>query len=295
VRRVAPVGAITALLLAACAGSGAPASSTVAPTTERLATASPAATAAATADLAHPVGIIAIGHSNLTGEGTKGLFVENKAASWATGTLPSINSIYLRMVAALPESEGDVANTAKGGARSTVLVSQAKQALVAVAVPALAMITTVDNDQTCDAGNVGSVGANFAAALKVIHDASPSTKILYVGQLGRASATFIRALVAYDPKAKAGLTWDDACSPYDSGGELSQSGIDNLNKSSDIYEAEMTRVCATVPNCATDGGLRKAWIDKIEYFSPDYNHLNALGQAAEAEQMWPVVEQLLGL
>ena len=40
----------------------------------------------------------------------------NPKASWATGTLPTIDSVYLRLVAVRPETEGHVANTAKGGA-----------------------------------------------------------------------------------------------------------------------------------------------------------------------------------
>ena len=37
------------------------------------------------------------------------------------------------------------------------------------------------------------------------------------------------------------------------------------------------------PYCMTDGGVRKAYKDIIENFSPDLAHLNVKGQAAEAE------------
>ena len=35
--------------------------------------------------------------------------------------------------------------------------------------------------------------------------------------------------------------------------------------------------------------------DTLENVSPDFHHLNVKGQAAEAELIWPVVEEQLGL
>ncbi len=285
-----------AVLLAACssgARSTAPAEPTVAARAPSpTATPSPEPTPAA--DLAHPSGIIAIGHSGLTGEGTGGPGQAVEAKSWATGTDPQVNSVYLRMVALLSETEGHVANTARGGAPASALTSQATDALGAVPVPALAIIQTVDNDILCDGSNIPVVGQALADVLKLIHDASPNTKILVAGQLGRPSDVFIKKLVAYDPGAKAGLTWDDPCSFFDASGNLSESGIKKLGAVIDAYEAETARVCAAVANCVTDGGVRRAYLDTIDNFSPDYAHLNATGQAAEAELIWPVVAALLG-
>ena len=50
---------------------------------------------------ASSVGLIAVGHSGLTGEGTGGTYEAVTAKSWATGTDPLVNSVYLRMVALL--------------------------------------------------------------------------------------------------------------------------------------------------------------------------------------------------
>jgi hypothetical protein len=245
-------------------------------------------------DLAHPVGIIAIGHSGLTGEGTGARFEPLYANSWATGTDPDVNSVYLRMVAARPATEGHVSNTAVGGAPASTLSSQARAALADVPVPALAIIQTVDNDIQCDAANVTEVGASVADAVALIHGASPGTKILVVGQLGRPSVPYIKDLVAHVPTTKSGLTWNDECTFFDAKGVLHEAGFVKLTEAIDAYEAETARVCAAVPNCFTDGGVRRAWIDRIDLFSADYAHLNKLGQAAEAAQIWPVVERLLG-
>ncbi len=293
---IAVVVVVTALV-SAC-GAAAPAS----PAATQPTTASPAATASAatietampSVDLAHPVGVIAVGHSGLTGEGTGGTYEAVKANSWATGTNADIDSVYQRIVAALPETEGHVANEAVGGATADTLSTQANAALATVPAPALAIIQTVDNDIQCDAANVADVGQSVADVLRLIHDASPNTKILVVGQLGRPSASYIKDLVAHDPTTKKDLTWDDDCTFFDATGTLHEAGFAKLTAAIDSYEAETARVCAAVPNCVTDGGVRRAWVDKIDLFSPDYAHLNAQGQAAEAALIWPVIEKLLG-
>jgi hypothetical protein len=286
---------IAAVLLAACAAPGATVVPTAATPSEAESTPTATVTPTATPDLEHPVGIIAIGHSGLTGEGTAGTYEPNPMASWATGTLASVDSVYLRLVAVRPETEGHVANTAKGGAGASMLVRQANSALARVPVPALGIVQTVDNDIDCEGTNIAEVGENLAAALALIHDASPNTKILVALQLGRPSVAFIKELVAHDPSAKAGLMFGDDCSFFDAAGNLRIHGIEKLSAVIDEYEAEEARVCATIANCVTDGGVRKTYVDKIENFSPDYAHLNARGQAAEAALIWPVVEDLLGL
>ena len=280
--QVCVVVAVTALLVGC--SQGATSSAPTEPT---------GATAAAPADLARPVGIVAIGHSGLTGEGTGGPLEAVPARSWATGTDPQINSVYLRMVTLLPKTEGHVANTAVGGATASTLSSQAKEALDVVPTPALAIIQTVDNDIRCDASNIDDVGQGLGEALDLIHAASPNTKVLVAGQLGRPSMDYLRDLVAHHPEVKADLTGDDPCSFFDTAGNLRESGVEQLSAVIDEYEAETARVCATVPHCRTDGGVRKAYIDTLGNFSPDYAHLNAKGQAAEAALIWPVVEALL--
>jgi lysophospholipase L1-like esterase len=283
--RVGTASLAVVLFVAACSGGSRTPAPTIATTPEP------------TADLEHPVGILAVGHSALTGEGvdTFGPGQANLAASYATGTDPAVNSMYLRLVAVAPETEGHVQNEAAGGASSSALVAQITSGLAALPAPRLVIIQTVDNDIVCDASHATKVGADVAAALAVIHEASPNTVILVVGQPGRPHVDYIETLVAAHPEQKAALTWDDPCTFYTADGKINPEGIAMLAASIDTYEAENARVCALVPNCFTDGGVRRTWVDKLEYYSPDFAHFNAVGQAAEAEQLWPVVQELLGL
>ena len=281
-----------ASLLAAC-GSGA--------SSAKPSSAGPSSSAAAPTakpDVSHPVGVIAIGHSGLTGEGTGATSEAVPENSWATGTSSDVNSVYLRLVAGLPETEGHVANAAQGGATADTLSSQATAALQVVPVPALAIISTIDNDIQCDGTDpqhTTEFGKSVQTALDTIVAASPNVKILVVGQLGRPRADFVESLVAKDPTVKTALMGSDMCAFYDSNGNVSTKGFATLNAIIQGYEDEEARVCKLHPQCRTDGGVRAGWIDKFEYFSPDLAHLNVPGQAAEAALIWPVVKDLMGL
>ena len=288
--------AATLALLVGCTGTGpalTAAPSTAAPNTLAASTLAPSPTA----DRSKPLGLIAMGHSGITGEGTgeQGKAVPEK--SWATGTLPEVNSVYLRMVSVLPETEGHVANAGQGGAPASRLAAMAERALSAVPVPALAIIQTIDADIQCDgkdADRMNAFGDSVRKAIQLVVEASPNGHVLVVGQLGRPRASFIEELVAKDPTQRAALSGSGPCDFFDPSGELNQDHIANLTAIIEAFEAEQAKVCAEFSQCATDGGVRAAYVDKLENFSNDWNHLNVRGQAAEAEMIWPVVQQLLG-
>jgi predicted small lipoprotein YifL len=280
----------TLALLAGCGGAGP--GLTAPPSTLLPSTPAPSPTP----DRSKPVGLIAMGHSGITGEGTgeQGMAVPEK--SWATGTLPDVNSVYLRMVGVMPETEGHVANAGQGGASASRLAAMVEQALSAVPVPALAIIQTIDNDIQCDgkdAERITAFGESVREAIQLIVEASPNGHVLVVGQLGRPSATFLEALVAKVPSQRDALTGAGPCDFFNPSGELNQEHIANLTAIIDAFEAEQAKVCAEFTQCTTDGGVRAAYIDKLENFSSDWNHLNVRGQAAEAELIWPVVQKLL--
>ena len=131
--------------------------------------------------------------------------------------------------------------------------------------------------------------------MKAINAASPRSKILVVGQLGRPSPSFVARLVAKVPSVKSDLTGPGMCDFYDERGALRSSSFVTLTKIIDGYEAEQARVCTNVSNCRTDGGVRAAYTDTFANFSDDWNHLNVRGQAAEAKLIWPVVVDFLWL
>jgi hypothetical protein len=245
-----------------------------------------------------PVGLIAIGHSGLTGHGTAGPPEAALQYSWATGTNPKVNSIYLRLVRVRPEAKGHVANTAIDGATASALDGEADVALRQVSAPALVIISTIGNDIRCDGTDkqhIPEFGQAVGAALDTITEKSPDSRILIVGQMGRPSPALVREVVARDPTAKYALTGSGICDLYNAAGELVPSQFKTLAAIIDAYEAEQARVCAQYRQCHTDGGARAAYKAKLENLAPDRRHFNIAGQTAEAAITWPVVEKILGL
>lgn len=244
-------------------------------------------------DLDHPVGLIAIGHSALTGEGSDpepGVASQN---SWATGTNPDIDSIYQRLVERRPETEGHVANTAKGGAVASTLKIQAQAALRRVPVPELVILQTIDNDIRCDgtdAAHAPELGADVAAALDVIAEASPNSKVLLVSQVGRPEPHAQMRLAA-GTNLPGG---DGECDFFDRTGAYVPERAAHLTEIIVAYEQAQLAACAAASNCHDDGGAGSAFAERWEYFEgADGMHFNAAGLAALAAHMWPAAEAVL--
>ena len=236
-----------------------------------------------------PVGLIAIGHSGLTGEHVA-LDQPNQDPlenSWATGTNPDVNSIYLRLIEVHPETEGHVANTAVGGGMASQLVDQAARALDDVPTPELVIIQTIDNDlNSCPVDEValGQFGDSVTRALDVIVAASPQSRILIVGQQGREDPTYIEDLVAAFPEFKRELTGDGTipCGGFfGPSGEVIEENFDELHNRIDAYEAEQQRRCDAVPQCRTDGGVRAAYVPTLEDLAPGGHQGTVRGAAKQ--------------
>lgn len=280
-------GAVGIVLLAAACGDSTPAGTGAAAPAQTHASAPPMSSEA-------PAGVLAIGHSGLTGESSDPARIGQDAPenSWATGTAVEVDSVYQRLVAARPETEGHVANFARGGARAFALTGQAASGLDKLPNPALVIVQTIDNDIRCDGADAAAVplfGRQLADALTIITDRAPEAKILIVGQIGRP-AIAVKAF-AQLPAAKAGLTGTGVCDMFDPAGGIAPAKVAALTDVIQGYEAEQARVCATVPGCSTDEGVLGSFVDRPEYFAA--GHLTTPALAEVAALIWPTVEELL--
>jgi lysophospholipase L1-like esterase len=251
-------------------------------------------------ETAEPVGLVALGHSALTGEnsdpGKPGQpALEN---SWATGTADGLDSIYQRMVELRPETEGHVENFAQGGAPAASLRAQATTALQNVPTPQLAIIQTIDGDIRCDGTDdvhVAEFGAALDDVLTKIAEASPETQILIITQPGRPALELesMADLINSEPAARALYTGPAPCGMLDDSGAQQPENIATLTAIIESYEAEQQRVCDKYPTCSTDEGALATFRREPSMVSSDFNHLNLEGQRRLAEAVWPTVQTLL--
>ena len=243
-------------------------------------------------------GVVALGHSGLTGEGSDPSRPGQEARenSWATGTAPEVNSIYQRLIAVRPETDGHVANVAQAGAPASALLAQARNALEEVPAPELVIIQTIDGDIRCDGtddAHVPEFGAAVSETLEVITEASPESRILMFGQAGRPAME--AEALADEPEIRRMFGGTGICDFFNPQGTLVPERLATLTGIIEQYEAEQARVCGMVPQCETDEGLLATHVREDDHLAPDGNHLGVRGLAAIAELIWPTVVDLLDL
>jgi hypothetical protein len=284
---------LAVLTAASCGSSSGPASAATKP-------APPSGTTSAS----HPRGIIALGHSALTGENSDPQNLRNPAPqnSWATGTNPAVDSIYQRLAAIDPTTRGHAVNEAAGGAPAATLALQATQALAAVPNPQLVIIEIIGTDIRCDGSdnsNYPIFGQQVKEALDLIAKQAPHATILLVSWPGRplqASKAIIGTPAV--PIAQANSA-SEMCSPFDPNLRLDTKHTRTWTGIIEGYQSELAKVCATVPECHTDNGRATHFHVRTSYYNYtgdwDYQHYNVAGLAALARFMWPTVAKILNL
>jgi hypothetical protein len=101
----------------------------------------------------YPSSIAVLAHSGATGENSDPARPgqEVRANSWATGTNPAVNSVYLRILAENPKIKGHNVNLAHGNATVRDLVVMSKQVVAMTPKPELVLIQIMDADMVCPA------------------------------------------------------------------------------------------------------------------------------------------------
>jgi hypothetical protein len=258
---------------------------------------SPSAGGTTTLD-SRTLGVIALGHSGLTGlRSQPGSDADARQNSWATGTNPAVNSIYARLLAVQPAVEGHVDNEAVDGSKADVLLAEAQAALSVVPHPQLALVMTIDNDVRCDgtdASNLPVFGAQLRAAVDEVVKASPRVTVIIMTPLGRPLEAALATLRV--PAAVPSLQGSGPCDMIDPKGRLNRAAVQRLTSAVDLYEREVARVCARIPQCHTDGGVGAGFTSFVSYAVPgDWNHLTIAGHTRLARLLWPTVARLLSV
>jgi hypothetical protein len=299
-RILAPPLCLAALVLTGC-GAHRGAASAAGETTAAAApaaAATPAAAPIASATSGYPSSMAVLGHSNATGEDSDPAqpHVAIRANSWATGTNPAVNSVYLHILAKNPAIKGHNFNLAQPGATVDALLTQARQAVTLKPKPALFLVQIMDNDMVCPAthGDYATFRSKLITALSVLARGAPHSRIFVVSQWG-SPVTYWKALrPAQRQQFVAGDQGGGGTAPcafIDPHGRLVPKEAARLDTIIHRYEAQLAAACKRVPRCTYDRGAFGRQVDKNQYISEDLNHLSVKGAAAAAAVAWAAMKQ----
>ena len=196
VKGLTPALCLAALVLTGC-GAQRSAASTPTATTAAVAstpTATPAAAPLASATTGYPSSMAVLGHSNATGEDSDPAQPHTviRANSWATGTNPAVNSVYLRILAKNPAIKSHNYNLAQPSATVDALLLQARQAVTLTPKPGLFLVQIMDADIVCPAthGDYAAFRSRLITALGVLARGAPHARIFVVSQWGSPATSW---------------------------------------------------------------------------------------------------------
>ena len=240
----------------------------------------------------YPNSIVVLGHSGATGENSdpNRPGVEVRANSWATGTNPAVNSLYLRILAKNPKIKGRRHNFAQGGATVRDLVFQARRAVGLKPKPSLIVIQIMDNDLVCPVKtrDLKAFRSTFISALKVLARKAPRSRFFVVSQFG-SPTTFWQVLT---PQERMSFGGTGPCDFLDPAGQVVQTKLDRLEEAIHAYEAQLRVACKRFHQCRFDGGAFGSIVDKREYMSSDLNHFSIAGHAEAAAVAWAAMQRV---
>ncbi len=236
-----------------------------------------------------PVAMAAMGHSGLTGFDSGSGARDEPANSWATGTNPAVDSVYLRLVAANPAAEGNGRNFAVSGSNVDSLPFQVNLIKDMDPKPELILIQSIDNDMQCDGtddANLPVYRDKLTQVLDTLTSVAPDADILFVSQPVDVQH-YSDTIMAIDPTHLAGTGPCDVVDPTTL--QLVPGKVDGLQALVDEYFDAIVQVCASYPRCRTDdGAMQRMDLDPGD-LAPDMNHFSVTGQAKMAAIAWSVL------
>jgi lysophospholipase L1-like esterase len=251
------------------------------------------AAAPAAARVGLPKSMASTGDSLTRAAGTGFLpWTDNPAGSWSTGTDPSVNSHYLRLLALTPKIRGNNYNDARSGAKMGELTTQ----MGTVVSQNVGYITVeMGGNDVCAANEasmtpVADYRSQFRAGLSRVTSGLPNVKVFV------ASVPNIYHLweLYHDDLAAqvAWFTFGVCQSMLANPTSTAQSDVDRRARVTQRirdYNTALAEVCAQVRQCRFDGNAAfEADFTKADVLHTDYFHPSLSGQAKFAAGTWAV-------
>jgi lysophospholipase L1-like esterase len=282
-RHLAAGGILLAALISGCGDSH---DRATAPTTPTTPTSAASSQGAATPELDS---MVVLGHSGTTGYDSdpKQPGADVRENSWATGTNPKVDSIYLRLLADHPALEGHATSLGVDGSTVDDLAAQVDAMMELDPLPDVVVIQTMDNDMKCDgtdAANEKVFGKTLDAVLTSIDERDPDAQVFLVDQ-PISVRTFTEGVKDL-PGSVIPASGNGPCDTYTFGGKVREAGIASLQAIVDGYFHTAQRVCASHPRCWTDRASLQRMPFRHSYLAEDGNHLTVAGLRVMARYAW---------
>jgi hypothetical protein len=190
-------------------------------------------------------------------------FQQARENSWATGTNPTVNSIYSRLLALNPAIKGHNPNLSSGanalelaGHELENFAAEVHKALQLKLKPELVLVQVIDRALKCDGTterNFGDYGAKFSASLKALAQGLPNARIFVISQWG-SFASYVKYLKSLDVQARQKNAGKKPCQLTAPSGAVVPSRVAYAKRIVAGEEAQLKAACARIPNCRYDGG-----------------------------------------
>jgi lysophospholipase L1-like esterase len=218
--------------------------------------------------------------------------------SWATGTNPSVKSVYLRLLAADPAIKGHATDLAQDGALLTDVAAQVRRAAALTPKPDLVLVQAGSGDIKCDgrdASHYPAFRAAFSAMLSQLTEALPNARIFVVGEWGSISS-YVKAMLGLSIAARETHAGKGPCSLFApassaSPGSVVPAHVAYLTKTLKGYDAQRAAACVQYPQCRYDGGAAERLATTASDLSPRYDHLSIAGNAKLAALEWAALRR----
>jgi hypothetical protein len=233
--------------------------------------------------------MVVLGHSGTTGFGSDPSDPTGDARqnSWATGTNPTVGSIYRRLLPGHPALKGHAVSLGEDGSNVDALPGQVAQMLALDPKPDVVLIQSIDNDMRCDGtdpGNETVFAGKLDQVLTTINREDPNAQIFFVDQW--SSVQTYAAFSKGDPVAVTNARGTGPCDTFTDVGRLRPAGIISEQEIVDGYFDQIKQVCGRHRACWTDDGAMQELPLRTGDLTVDRNHLSVSGLATMAKYAW---------
>ncbi len=246
--------------------------------------------AGASAQTALPTSMAAAGDSITRAYNTGGLYTDNPAGSWATGTSSTVVSHYSRLLARTAAISGKNLNVARTGAKVADLAGQL--ATAGAAQPGYLTILIGAND-ACAGSEAGMTSlvdfrSRVASALAAFSAASPGSVILLasIPDVYQLWSLFKSTSGARSAWSLFGICQSLLARPT----STLQADVDRrlrVRQRVIDYNTILAEECARIARCRWDGGVVfQTAFTKSDITTRDYFHPSVAGQKKLAAATW---------